>query len=581
MKKYRYSLVAAIIYFTIDFIPATAQTNISGLISSDMNWSIAGSPYIVVGNTLLSSGYTITIDPGVEVKFNSNTTIQIDGGLIAIGTAQNRIRFTSNQINPAPGDWGEIHYTNTSSGDMRYCDVLYGGNGTGSIHIDNSSPYFNHCKISYSSSDGVYCSGAACQIDSSVVSYCNGYGLYFINVSLHSSGLTIASDSIMNNTNGGIHIENNTGGATVFRGNYFSSNSNNGAISIHSNTYYFSNVEITNNYFTENTSHLGGVVYIPNGIGIQVTENYFINNSDVSYDGGVVEFGGGNFNNVECNIFLNNQTGAHGVLGLLGDADGSVSHNRFEGNYTTYGVVITSVSTSTVTGNGFYFTNNIVKNNYCPSGICCRFSPDLSNVPHLHIYNNHFEDNNVNRVVYFTGNNIGNTTNNFLEFHDNNFLDPNSQYELYNDIPSGSPSVKAFNNYWGSTSTQHIDSVIYDFFDNSAKSVVYYSPFLSSQVVVDTSCIPVITGIMNKIGTETNFTVFPNPASIYLSVVCDNVINEGSIEIYNVLGCIVLIENFTNASFKEISIQNIPNGIYFIRLNDGGKSYCKKIIIEH
>src|SRR5881275_2430300 len=90
---------------------SNAFTNVSGFINANTNWTLAGSPYIVVGNALLSQGYTLTIDPGVTIKFNDSTALQIDGELIAIGTANNRITFTSIQASPQRGDWAKLHFS--------------------------------------------------------------------------------------------------------------------------------------------------------------------------------------------------------------------------------------------------------------------------------------------------------------------------------------------------------------------------------------------------------------------------------------------------------------------------------------
>src|SRR5689334_7663467 len=143
MKK---ALLIAVLFS----VSASAQTNVSGFISANTTWNLAGSPYIVVGNALLSHGYTLTIDPGVVVKFNDSCALQIDGELHAVGTASHRITFTSNQPNPASGDWAKIHFPDTcvdamfdtngnyvSGSIMKYCDVFYGGGlGFGAIHIE-------------------------------------------------------------------------------------------------------------------------------------------------------------------------------------------------------------------------------------------------------------------------------------------------------------------------------------------------------------------------------------------------------------------------------------------------------------
>jgi hypothetical protein len=174
-------------------ILVNAQTNVSGFILADTIWTTGGSPYIVIGNTLVVNGVTLTIEPGVVVKFDDSTVLQIDGELIAIGTATNRITFTSNQTNPHAGDWGKIHFSDTcvsavfdTSGNyvsgciMKYCDVLYGGGiGFGEIHIVNSSPYFSHCNISNSSKAGIYSVNSIYLIDSSTIKNFIDYGLNF------------------------------------------------------------------------------------------------------------------------------------------------------------------------------------------------------------------------------------------------------------------------------------------------------------------------------------------------------------------------------------------------------------------
>lgn len=102
-----------ILLLTCRNVISIAQTNVSGFISVNTTWDLAGSPYIVVGNVLLSHGFTLTINPGVVVKFNTDKALQIDGELIAIGTSQNRITLTSNQAVPTAGDWAKIHFADT------------------------------------------------------------------------------------------------------------------------------------------------------------------------------------------------------------------------------------------------------------------------------------------------------------------------------------------------------------------------------------------------------------------------------------------------------------------------------------
>lgn len=70
-----------------------AQTNVSGVISSDTTWSINYSPYNVTGNILVTSGITLTIEPGVIIDFQGYYYIEVDGILHAVGTENSIIYF--------------------------------------------------------------------------------------------------------------------------------------------------------------------------------------------------------------------------------------------------------------------------------------------------------------------------------------------------------------------------------------------------------------------------------------------------------------------------------------------------------
>ena len=94
----------------VSISPVSAAISVSGTISSDEEWTLDGSPYVVTGNILVSTGMTLTVEPGVVVKFSGAYSLQINGALIAQGTAANKITFTSNQNSPAAGDWQNIYF---------------------------------------------------------------------------------------------------------------------------------------------------------------------------------------------------------------------------------------------------------------------------------------------------------------------------------------------------------------------------------------------------------------------------------------------------------------------------------------
>lgn len=92
---------------------ATAQTNVGGPIFSNTTWTASGSPYQLTSSIIVGAGATLTIQPGVEVRFSSTGRILIvgdaslgAGALVARGSAAQPIRFTSTAGNP--GSWDAI-----------------------------------------------------------------------------------------------------------------------------------------------------------------------------------------------------------------------------------------------------------------------------------------------------------------------------------------------------------------------------------------------------------------------------------------------------------------------------------------
>jgi parallel beta-helix repeat protein len=102
-------------------------TDVSGFIDTDQTWTPGGSPYIVIDNLYILFDVTLTIEPGVHVKFDGDYYIALYGNLTANGTESNRIVFTSNLADPHMGDWSRIEVEDSGHIEMRYCDIAYGG----------------------------------------------------------------------------------------------------------------------------------------------------------------------------------------------------------------------------------------------------------------------------------------------------------------------------------------------------------------------------------------------------------------------------------------------------------------------
>jgi PKD repeat protein len=96
------------------------------IISTDTTWTLSNSPYNVTGNVLVESGATLTIDPGVVVRMGAGNYIQVEGKLIAEGTANKMITFTLQKSNY----WNSIKFTyNAKNGSsIKYCNFEYAKN---------------------------------------------------------------------------------------------------------------------------------------------------------------------------------------------------------------------------------------------------------------------------------------------------------------------------------------------------------------------------------------------------------------------------------------------------------------------
>ncbi|MBI4745247.1 MAG: right-handed parallel beta-helix repeat-containing protein, partial [Deltaproteobacteria bacterium] len=269
----------------------TKGTNTSGAISGNTTWTLANSPYILSGSVLVNAGVTLTIEPGVTVKFDSGKSLQIDGTLIARGTSSDKITFTSNKSAPAAGDWGYILFSDTStdatydgSGNytggsvLEFAVVEYAGgvavNNNGAVRLNNAHPLINYCTIR---NNGTLNTGA-----SGINAYVN-------------SNLKISNNTIQSNSNGGINLSGGAVGATITIANNTITNntasyswySGGGGVwvSLQSGT-----VIIFNNTINDNaTTGKGGGVHVQRGT-VTISKN-IVKGNTAAYSGGGIYVG--------------------------------------------------------------------------------------------------------------------------------------------------------------------------------------------------------------------------------------------------------------------------------------------------
>lgn len=196
-------------------------------ISTDTEWTLEGSPYIVNRTSnpyfpdflTITAGATLTIDPGVVVKFGDYNGINVSGTLRATGTAAAPVIFTSLQDDSVAGDsggdgdataptdrqWMHIEFLSGSVGSFENAIVRYGGqtfipvpmtgiaNYGGALTIDKTT-------FAHNGYDGLGIYGGDTVLTDSDI-----YG-HDVGITINSGNLTVRGTRIHNNAWSGIDL---------------------------------------------------------------------------------------------------------------------------------------------------------------------------------------------------------------------------------------------------------------------------------------------------------------------------------------------------------------------------------------
>jgi len=89
------------------------------------------------------------------------------------------------------------------------------------------------------------------------------------------------------------------------------------------------------------------------------------------------------------------------------------------------------------------------------------------------------------------------------------------------------------------------------------------------------------TGIDEINKNENQISIYPVPSNVNFIVKFSDRITKGKIMIFNVVGENIFEVSISNESEKEINVESISQGIYFVKVIDGKNIYSKKLIVEH
>ena len=116
-----------------------------GYITANLTLTKACSPYHITEGIRVDGNAILTIEPGVTLAFESGLGIGIgyddstSGKLVAVGTAQSLITFTSAAASPAAGDWSGIYFWGGTMGGTKiaYANLDYCGSDSACIEGSN------------------------------------------------------------------------------------------------------------------------------------------------------------------------------------------------------------------------------------------------------------------------------------------------------------------------------------------------------------------------------------------------------------------------------------------------------------
>ncbi len=223
MKNFYSILLISIII--LSFQANAVNLNVSGNISSNTTWS--ADTIKITGDINIQTGITLTVNPGVYVQVQNQYKINVQGRLIAQGTASNKITFTA--LSTSIG-WKGIRFENTpiinDTSIIQYCVISYGRavSGTSNDKMGGAILVYNYSKV---------------KIMNSILS--NNYASYYGGAIAcwANANPKIYNNLIINNS------ASSVGGAVII--------------------YYQSNPRLINNTIANNTASYGGGLYIGSG----------------------------------------------------------------------------------------------------------------------------------------------------------------------------------------------------------------------------------------------------------------------------------------------------------------------------
>jgi hypothetical protein len=583
-------------------ISAISQTTIStGAVSG--TWTLAGSPYIVTVSIGVSGGQSLTIDPGVVVKFMPTTKFNVVGQLIASGTAALPIIFEANDTtgwsNQAVtiGGWSGLHmkqYVGSTPDNsiLNYCtikDAKYGytyvttyncaltcerelviSNCTIRHNTTGTGMYLASANVAlqtYSAADTIEMNGCTVYDNSSVFGVIrtgnSGGFTKIINSELYNNHVGSTIGGIWNNLlieNNLIHhndMINDSGpiklsiGEATIRGNKIYNNTCQqlAAVGCRSGHVTIENNLICNNYQSDGScgaSGGGGGIHLSHNEGaIPFTDTYYIVRNNVIANNFSAYGGGGVYvyhsrATISNNHIINNSVNTMGVGVLILDPVSEVNlQNNIFFSKKVSGMVDTINAVYVLSANSLKFDYNYIPSKY---------------------YHSVLYGTSVSLIVDTTHNVIGTNPQLIAPTINNSYL-TSALTADFNILPS-SPCLDQGD-------TLGCFPALVDYLGNNrVNGAIEIGAFERTEPA----------GI-NNFDNTIPISVFPNPATDHLCILFEQRLKNVELKMYDISGNVVYRSVVSDAEKAEIATSDLAPGIYFVHFQTPEFSGSRKVVI--
>jgi hypothetical protein len=132
--------VVAGIGLTVGAAPGAgaSPTFVEANVTSDTTWAADDGPYVLTTDVTVADGATLTVDAGTTVQVADGARITVAGSLVAAGTADDPVAFTTARPDPLPGSWDTIEYTGDGDSRLRLANTTVEYANTG-ISIESTA----------------------------------------------------------------------------------------------------------------------------------------------------------------------------------------------------------------------------------------------------------------------------------------------------------------------------------------------------------------------------------------------------------------------------------------------------------